>query len=187
MSALTQNKFLTDAEIHQFKMLCENHTGERDSILLRLSFYTGARPAEVLQIRPTDLSHNKVTIFGKKNSNDRTVPLPGNFYKELLHYVTKQHTGSEKKIFPISTRRFATIWDNWKPGGCSKSLKSLRHTFGVKLYLNCRDIMKVKYVLGHVTISSSMHYLTYVESMLGLKSAIIGMWEGEMIIDENNK
>jgi len=174
MAKLTQLKFLTDTEITKFKQLCEKHRGERDSILLRLSFYTGARPAEVLEVRPCDLSKNAVTIFGKKNSNDRTVPVPAKFFSELLHYVTQQHINHNEKIFPISTRRFATIWDTWKPVG-NKSLKSLRHTLGVKLYHNCRDVMKVKYMLGHVSISSSLCYLTYVESMLGLETAIKGI------------
>ncbi len=181
MTALTQNKFLSDDEITRFKTLCEKHKGTRDSILLRLSFYTGARPAEVLEIRPCDISKNQVTIFGKKNSNDRTVPIPNTFYKELLHYVTESHTKSEHKIFTISTRRFQTIWDTWKPSK-EKSLKSLRHTFGVKLYHNCRDIMKVKYMLGHVSISNTLVYLNYVENMVGLKTAIKGMWNKSLDI-----
>ena len=175
MTALTQNKFLTDHEIERLKVSCEKHKGERDSILIRLSFYTGARPAEVLQVRPCDLSNNQVTIFGKKNSDDRTVPVPATYYKELLYYVTEQHIQDKEKIFPITTRRFAHIWDNWKPSK-DKSLKSLRHTFGVKLYHNCRDIMKVKYMLGHKNIKNTLVYLTYVESIMGLKLAIRGMW-----------
>ena len=84
-----------------------NNRFKLDSILIRLTLYTGARSCEVLGVKRSDLDEQSVTIIGKKNSNDRSIPLPPDFYLELLEFTNgMDHTDL---VFPISTRHFRRI------------------------------------------------------------------------------
>ena len=161
-TALTENKFLTEEELRQLLNTCERNKHERDSKLIRLAIFTGARSAELLM------------VMGMKGSNNRTIPLPGNFFKELVEFT--KNLKPDDVIFPITTRMFRKIWDVYRPNP-NKGLHSLRHTMGVKLYTKCRDIHVVKTLLGHVSISNTIIYLEFVESIETLRESLKGMWD----------
>lgn len=174
---ITQHKFLSDIELKRLLDQCHKHKGERDSIFLRMCLYTGARQSEVLAIRACDFQPYAVTIYGKKKSNDRTIPLDPNFYAEVMLYIQAQ--GFDKitdRIFPISTRMARYIWDAYRTNP-RKGLHSTRHTTGVKLYNNCKDIKAVKTMLGHKNINNTQIYVDYVEGQEKLRTATVGMWD----------
>lgn len=174
---LTRNKFLTDDELKQLKWNLKHERNQFHILLVEFALYTGARSAEIVEVVKEDLSKGTVTIYGKKNSNDRTILLPPAFFKRLETYVKTLENG--RKLFPITTRAFRKIWCKVTPNR-AKTLHSLRHTMGVKLYNNCSDIHVVRTILGHKSISNTMCYLEYVDSIKKQKQSIAGMWNKKL-------
>ena len=136
MKALDQNKFLTDKELNSLLTLCNQHNGQRDSIIIRFTLFTGARGCEALAVRKRDLAGGAVTIQGAKGSNDRVVPLPTDFFQEVTDYA--RGMADDDRLFPIAVRTFRHIWNLYRPNH-KKGAHCLRHTYGVRLYNNCRD------------------------------------------------
>lgn len=175
MNQLTASKFLSDAELAQLLKLCRKNLGSRDSIMIRFALFTGARGCEILQVRKSDLGEGgTVSLLGAKGSNNRTLPLPTDFFEELTNYCSD--FTDEDHLFPVAIRTFRWIWSQWRPNQ-KLGLHSLRHTFGVKLYVNCTDIHAVKTALGHRNIDCTLVYLNYVEGLKVMKTAIRGMFD----------
>lgn len=177
--ALTRKKFLTDDELESTFALLNKHKGTRDSILIRLALFSGGRSCEVLKVTPADLEANTVTIYGAKGSNDGTLPLPPDFFAELQEYVRAQAIKPDQKIFPITTRHFRRIWAEWRPVRKPK-LHSLRHTCGVRLYANSRNIHAVQTFLRQKNIKNTMIYLDFVEGADQLREGTQGMWDRKL-------
>jgi len=170
---MTEEKFLTDKEVEQVLATCKKYKGKRDSILIRLALYTGARGAEILELKKSSLGDCCVSISGKKHGNDRTVPLPKDFFEELTLFCQKQ--SENDCIFPICTKTFHRIWKQYSPNS-NKTSHCLRHTNAVKLYKKSRDIHAVKYLLGHRSLGNTMIYLDFVEGIEKLRETMQGMW-----------
>lgn len=168
-------KFLTDKELESQLDLLNANRGNRDSILIRLALYTGARGVEILRITPADLREGSVFITAAKGSNNRLLPLPSDFFRELVVYVDSQGIESDKPIFPISTRHFRRIWDYWRVSP-DKGAHCLRHTIGVRHYTNSTDIHATKTLMGHKNIQNTMRYLDYVEGQRKLKATMKGLF-----------
>lgn len=175
---LTQNKFLTDNEIKELKRNLSWTKNRVHVMMIEFALYTGARQSEILEVVARDLNDDgTVIIHGKKGSNNRSVPLPANFYSRLKAFV--KGLEANDKIFPVATRTFRHVWKQVTPNKL-KSLHCLRHTMGVKLYNNCESIHTVKYFLGHKSITNSMVYLDFVESSRKAKKSINGMWSRKL-------
>ena len=173
MTALTQNKFLTDTELKQLKDLLKKNRGHRDALLISMGLFTGARCEEILNIRKRDIKNKTVTIKGAKGSNNRTIPIVNKeFYADLLQYI--KHLNNDDRLFNISTRRVRAIWELYRPNS-KLGFHCLRHTVGVLLYSSSKDIHAVKTVLGHKSINSTMIYMNFVESNRVLKEVMKGI------------
>lgn len=176
MRPITEAKFLTNDERERLEGSLNKHPLDRDSLVLQLILATGARSCEVLSIKTQDLNFGEgcVTITGAKGSNDRTIPLPTELLKRLVGYIKTLPAG-QAKLFPFTTRYLRYIWDLYRPNP-KKGIHCLRHTGGILLYLNCRDINTVRAFLGHRNINNTMVYLDYVMGVRELKKAMKGMW-----------
>ena len=84
---LTQEKFLTDSELQSLVNQLNKNKTSRDALLIFMALYTGARCREVLNIKKKDIVKKLVTIRGIKKSNDRIIPIPDDFYHDLLNYA----------------------------------------------------------------------------------------------------
>ena len=174
---LTEKKFLSQKELDRLTEILDKHPG-RDATLIKLALFTGARSCEVLAVRKIDLGQNSVTIFGAKKSNDRTVPLPASFFREISELC--KGTPDNDKIFPITTRQFRRIWNQYRPNH-QLGIHSLRHTVGVRMYMTSSNLHAVKTMLGHKNLSSTMIYLNYVEGVKQLKNSMRGMWSRKLM------
>ena len=170
---LTAKKYLTDVEREEFLALLDRHRGERDALMLTLMIYTGARSCELLRLRPRDFHGERVSITAAKGSNDRDVWLPRAVIQQVQSYIQANGLRPDDLLFPITTRQFRRIWDHWRPNP-RKGTHSIRHTVGASLYLNSKDLLTVKYVLGHKNIQNTMIYLD-IEVNRGLRGKMRGM------------
>lgn len=183
--ALTAAKFLDEDELRALLVLLEQtksqpktKTEYRDSLVLRLTLRTSGRSCEILRLRPIDLGKDTITLWGAKGSNSRTLPLPIDLIRELKEYC--KDLIPDARIFPISTRHFRRIWDQYRPNA-SKGAHSMRHTGALKLYSNCRDLKAVQYLLGQKEIKNTMVYLDFFEGAQKLRSQMKGMWSKKAI------
>lgn len=178
MKALTEEKFLTDSELTHLLALLEKHKGTRDSILLRLLLFTGARGVEIRRVRKCHIGNKSVAIQGAKGSNDRVIALSPSFFKELQEYVVNM--GDDDVIFPVAERTLRHIWHQFRLNP-RKGVHALRHTFGVRLCDNSGgNVHAVKSALGHRNIQNTMVYLDYVQGQKQLRQAMKGMWNGKL-------
>lgn len=168
---ITEQKFLTETELNTLKRSLES-APQRDRLMILTTMYTGSRSVETLNLTTNDLGERSITIHGVKGSADRTVPiLDMDYWFELLTYIDANKVRG--KIFPISTRHYRRVFDKYCQ---TKSLKSLRHTMGVRFYKSSRDIHAVKHVLGHKQINNTMVYMDFVESQEVIKEKMRGIF-----------
>lgn len=181
MSHLNESKFLTDAELKSFLALLDKAYATsdyrklnlRDYLMLKLTLLCGARSVEILGVTPKDFEGGTVFLRGAKGSSDRTIPLPPAFFKLLKSY--SEGIDSTARIFPITTRHFRRIWNEYRPNP-RKGSKAMRHSAGIRLYAKSRDIRTVKTFLGHIDIRNTMIYMDFVESTSRLRTQMNGMW-----------
>jgi integrase len=180
MQPITENKYLSDKERDNLFALFKKHREDRNSIMFKLMLLTGSRSSEVLKLTPESFNKDgAVTIIATKNSNNRTLPIPKAFVTEILEYIKVNNITKTDRLFPISSRHFRRLWDEWRPNP-KKGSHSLRHTTAIMLYLNCHDIKKVQALLGHKQINTTMIYLDFCEGVKQLKSAMKGMWQNKI-------
>lgn len=169
---LNKNKYLIDPEVQKLEEILHHFLigNQRDCLILLLALKTGARASELLSLQKSDLNDHEETIFikGIKGSNDREIPLPSSFYRELTKYTASLST---QKIFPISYSRLQQIWLHYRP--TPKKFHALRHTFAIRVYKKTKDIRLVQVALGHRNIMNTMIYADYVYSQQEMKKIII--------------
>lgn len=174
--SLTPNKFLTDDELKLFLEKRDAKKGTRDGVILGILLYTGARQCEILAIRKNDIQSQGVFIFGRKKSKDGHQILPMEFYNELVEYIA--HLKDEDLLFQVTTRTLRNVWYRFTPNH-SKSLHSLRHTYGVKFYKATKDIRGTKNGLRHKNIKNTLIYLDYVDNLEIQKKVAETVWENK--------
>jgi integrase/recombinase XerD len=170
---LTQAKFLDESEWQDFERLCRRQLtteNERDALALLLLLRTGARAAELLALTRNDFyeRHSTVLIRGVKGSKDREISLPDWLARAAGRFIVNRLEGD--LLSPISYSRLRQIWLWYRP--CKKPLHSLRHTFGLNMYLHTRDIRAVQLALGHRRIDNTLIYTDYVFSRQQLKKMV---------------
>lgn len=181
---LTPDKYLTPQELAALQKRLDavplaDDTGAplplniRDHAYLSFLMLTGVRASEGLNIERRDflgtftddkgVSMGRVHIRTLKQGLDRVVVIPLWLYERCLSI-----TGAEPGDMPFTflLRRADQIWRLYRP--CRKSLHSLRHTFARDLYRHTKDVMLVKYALGHASVSNTQIYVVVdMEDCLG--------------------
>ena len=156
----------------------------RDCAILELLYGTGVRVAELAALRwgQLDLEESAVTVVGK-GSRERRLPLGRRARQALVRHRTAVSGiapgsvspsapvfGGREPSRPLSTRQVQRIvsrtLDRLAEGG-GVSPHALRHTFATHLLNAGADLMAVKELLGHVSLSTTQVY-THV-SMSHLK------------------
>lgn len=173
-SELNKSKFLSPKEYDKLVVTLDEFelSDYRNVTLLLTAMFTGARPSEVLAIKKSDLSDESKSVFikGLKGSRDREIPLPPGIYSRLKTLACEAPTNQEK-IFPIALRTMQTIWHNYRP--TKKGVRSLRHTFAIRLYEKTKDIRLVQMALGHRSMSNTQVYAEYVYNQQELRRLLL--------------
>lgn len=173
---LNKNKFLSreeyqflEATLHKFW-----HQELRDTAMLFTMMYTGGRPTEVLRIAKGDLDHENHTVFikGLKGSRDRELPIPTWLFDRLELLV--DFGRADTRCFNVALRTMQGIWHNYRPQSANaKGIRSLRHTFAIRLYEKTKDIRLVQMALGHRYLNTTQIYVDYVYNQEELRKLIL--------------
>jgi len=170
---LNKDSHLNASELKELTTLLSTRR-DRDALIVELLLFTGARQEEISQTIGSDinLADKMIFIRGAKGSDSRELPLTDSLAKRLKSYLGENRIGSNDLLFPISTRRFRQIWQNFRLG--DKSLHKLRHTFAIELFKRHRDIRLVQFALGHRNINNTLVYSSYVYKVEELKKLFVG-------------
>lgn len=169
---LRMSKYLLPEERVRLEMTLESSKEKdfRNTSMLWLLLYTGARGCEVLKIKKNDLFSNGNVVFitGSKGGSSREIPVPAWLFNRLR--VLCNDLGDDDCIFPIGTPRLRSIWREYRP--VKKGSHCMRHAFAMGLYDKTKDARLVKNALGHRWLSTTEIYLRYQNSSEDLRKAL---------------
>lgn len=138
--------------------------------LLMVIYSAGLRVSEVVRLKPTDISRERMTLHIRdtKNGRDRFVILSPVVLEQLCIYW--QQCKFKEYIFPgkqgdhitVSAaskiyRKTKKIAGIKKPGG----IHALRHAFATHSLESGTDLFRIKMLLGHRSIHSTVRYLSF--------------------------
>ncbi|MBN1385192.1 MAG: tyrosine-type recombinase/integrase [Elusimicrobia bacterium] len=157
-------RFLSKEELKRLLLLSD----DKMKLIIQAFIYTGIRISELINLRWQDIDFKRREIiiqahdnFQPKDYEARNIPTHDNLFK-LLHPIKKENglvfTNENKEKYTISSleKQFERIT---KKAGIQKcSPHSLRHTFASHLVMSGIDLVTVKELLGHSTITTTMIY-----------------------------
>ncbi len=150
----------------------KRYTYWRDYIMIALLYATGIRREELTSIKlnDLDLGGGTITVTGKGNKV-RVVPIGDNTLKDLNNYLgirqeflTEKATGSSHLLvnrdgLPLSVRSVDRLVKKFAAAaGMEITPHTLRHSFATHLLENGADLMLIKEILGHATLSTTQKY-----------------------------
>ena len=149
--------------------------GERDHVLLAVFYNTGARIAEVLKLRRSDIrlvSPGQVRVCGK-GGKERICPLWPETAELLIAFFKRNPTGPGEVIFrnrygnPLSAsgarfrlKRYILAAAQKVPRLSEKRMspQTLRHTTAVHLLASGVDVAIIRDWMGHVSLDTTNIY-----------------------------
>lgn len=162
---------LTESEIAAITKSINPNTflGSRMAVIFLLLMDTGIRATELitLKVEDTDLDRNCIKVKGKGNK-ERIVPFGNTTKKVILRYVTTFRPKCDNPYLILSMEGEPLTYDGLahivKRLGESVDIPRLhphllRHSFAVRYLMNEGDLMSLKMMLGHTSISVTQMYL----------------------------
>jgi integrase len=174
---------LNDQEI---EMVLSHLTNLRDKTLFIIGLRTGFRISELLSLTiegvtqygqvSAHITVNRKNMKGKRSS--RTVPLHPQAKAIVQQYLgTITNASGDTKLFPIKRRQASNVikmaFTKAKLEG-RVSTHSMRKSFCNKVHLALgENIFKTQKAMGHASLSSTAHYLSFNEDEIN--NAIVGV------------
>jgi site-specific recombinase XerD len=171
---------LTREEVNRLISVCEN---TKHTAMLLLAYGSGLRTSEIETLRVKDIDSKGMRIFvkGGKNKRDRFTVLSQTTLDALRDYWRMYRPNHpENWLFPgmrnvghITRAAISLAFTNCvSRTNITKEVTphSLRHAFATHLLEDGVEIMRIKELLGHFRISSTMIYLRLVNTTKGITS-----------------
>lgn len=177
-------KYLSREEQKQLlRELSRRKDAPRDFMIINLILNTGLRLGECSSLKMSDtFDHylNRVKPYltvrreCSKTKKAREIPLNSRIYKRLSQFIRyKKRRGESldpgdplflsRKKNPISRRALESVVSKWlreaKIGKNKYSVHSLRHSFAMRLRESGITLERIRRLLGHNSISSTVIYI----------------------------
>jgi integrase/recombinase XerC len=167
--------FLTGAEIKLLLGLPDTNTfaGKRDYALLKLFYATGVRISEMIALRINHLRDDYTLRVTGKGNKTRIAAMGKQTFDDIKHYLTAREVFFETMndpnapLFvddhnePFTRQKLYTLLHILMKRVTDPSHAhphSLRHTFATHMLDNGADLMSVKELLGHASLSTTQIY-----------------------------
>ncbi|WIG71021.1 tyrosine-type recombinase/integrase [Photobacterium damselae] len=148
-------RFLTSDEIDALLLACKYSNSDSVLLVVKICLATGARWSEAEELRASQLIGNQITFTNTKSNKNRHVPISPELSEELY------------QLGKVGDERFFTGCI----GGYQNAIKKakiqlprgqqshvLRHTFASHFVMNGGNIVVLKDILGHSSITTTMRY-----------------------------
>ena len=171
----------SEADLRTVFAVAENRAAEntprgtRNLVILELLYGSGLRLAEIhgLDVSDLDFARSQLKVLGK-GRKERIVPITGAAHKALGRYLTRRkevlrRSGSSdegalllnprgQRLSQRSVQKVVRKFLQDAAAGEGLSVHSLRHSFATHLLDAGADLMAVKELLGHVSLSTTQIY-----------------------------
>ena len=154
----------------------------RFKAIVSLMYSSGLRSGEVRHLKYSDISRKdmRVHILHSKSRNDRYAPLSSNALSILTEYwfaynkptgwlFPSDWPGKNGKIVPVSSQYMSShIRGHEAALGWEHRITAhtFRHAFATHLYENGSDLLTIKALLGHKSITSTTIYVHLANTTL---------------------
>lgn len=157
----------------------------RDNLIILMLALTGVREAELLNLRPYDISDGFIYIRSGKGDKDRTIPICQDLVKPLTTYINDNHIQPTQRLFSIKPRELYNIVKKYAlaAGITDLSPHTLRHFFATTLVEKGAQLRAVQELLGHTKISTTAVYLDVVPQHLKSSIALLNQ---SLSVSNNN-
>lgn len=149
---------LTYLELEQIRALLDELAQSKNKDVLKIAkicLATGARWGEAETLQAQNVKQGKIFFVRTKNSKSRAVPISSQLEREILEDKPRfgpLFKGTHHRAFDGAIKR-ANI--NLPDG---QSTHVLRHTFASHFMINDGNILKLKDILGHQTLTMTLRY-----------------------------
>lgn len=154
--------------------------GEREYLrpLVTVAVYAGPRRGELLKLRwsNVDFDLNTLNFKETKTNKDRSVPMEPMVRTALLELRESACDAEYVFVNPDTGTRYADVKKSFS-AACREAgitdfrFHDLRHTFGTRLADAGVDVVKIKELMGHASIVTTMRYIHATDQ--GKRGAII--------------
>lgn len=151
--------FLRTDEIKRLLIACDESKCADLKIAVELCLSTGARWGEIKNLTAANVIPHKVTFTKTKGGKNRTVPITPELYNKI--------TMKAGKLFNVTDIAFRNAIN--KAGIVlprNQLTHVLRHTFASHFMMNGGNILVLKDILGHYSITMTMIYAHFAPSHL---------------------
>ena len=145
---------------------------QRDYMIISLLYATGIRREEIANIRLADIDRQVQTIaITGKGNKVRLVPVGENTFVELQRYLVhreryvRDKSSKSPYLFlnkfgnPITVRSINRLVKKFaQKQGIELTPHVLRHSFATHLLENGADLLLIKEILGHASLSTTQKY-----------------------------
>lgn len=159
-------------------------TGNREYLrsIVTVAIYAGPRRGELLKLRWSDVDFalNIINFKQTKTNKDRSVPMEPIVRSILLEL--REVAGDLEYVFvnPDTGTRYTEVKKSFA-SACREAgindfrFHDLRHTFGTRLADAGVDVVKIKELMGHASIVTTMRYIHATDH--GKRGAIVVLSE----------
>lgn len=152
--------FLREEDIVKLLAVCDADYADTDlPLIVRLCLSTGARWSEMQNLTHTQLVPFKVTFVKTKSGKNRTVPISRELYEQIPKKSGAVFEPCLKPFYSAIKKAGITL-----PKG--QATHVLRHTFASHFMMNGGNILVLKDILGHSSITMTMIYAHFSPSYL---------------------
>jgi integrase len=143
-------------------------TGEREYLrpLVTVALYAGPRRGELLKLRwsNVDFGLTLINFTETKTNRDRSVPMEPIVREALLELSEQAGNGEFVFTNPDIGTRYTDVKKSFsaacrEAGITNFTFHDLRHTFGTRFADAGVDVVKIKELMGHASIVTTMRYI----------------------------
>lgn len=141
--------------------------GKRDKLLMLMLYTTGMRLSELIQLKWSDVDFYRMSlrVLGKRNKV-REIPLHNELIDELKAFSESKEgfifyrdsTKMGEPMYPVMVYRIVNHYLKLFSHASKTSPHVLRHSFATHMLNNGANLMAIKDLLGHASLSATQVY-----------------------------
>ena len=143
----------------------EHKHGDRDKLVILLLYTTGMRLSELIGMKTVDvdLKRQSILVTGKRNKQ-RLVPIHPELGEAITTYCSTRKqkylisSDSGEMAYPMMIYRIVTQYLKLFSSALKTSPHVLRHSFATHMLNNGANLMAIKELLGHSSLTATQVY-----------------------------